>query len=380
MQKVARYLAALALVAAVAVGVGLLVDGGDEGQAPPKHERVTVPLPGPDQTLTIDHDNQLGPAQQREDRTLRPGGAPATAPGLDLHEDMRDETPAGVTKQEVQQGMHRAAEIDAHAPLSTQLRPPREPAGAQAYSCPAAHVVNQSALNSRRYGVAMHFTVSPPGSLLSVRGMFNRPSFGASSNYGFELFNLRCQEWVPITRKAWAQGAFNSAYVSIEIVSYDRSRADWLNTPAFKYGVLAGLVRDLLKRTGAPARLVDPSGCTPLAGITDHDRLECGNSHWDVGTHFPWDVFLRQVRQGTTTTTASVLTKYERGIARKRCYHRAQHLAGHNTAANLKWARVYVRKIAVRRAQLRGLGLTTKAHRKLRHRVLGGYANAKACR
>jgi len=374
MSKLIRILLSLLAVAVAVVVVHQLVDN-DTG--PPAHQVLTVPTPGPDQKVTVDQDNQLERDEQAEDRKSTPGTftAPSVKEPLDLHEDMRDETPAGVTKAEVLHGRSEAEQTQA-----PKLDEPQRPAGAQAYSCPARPVVNQSQLNSRRYGVALHFTVSPPGSINGIHDLFNRPSFGASSNYGFELFNLRCQQWVPLNRKAWAQGAFNSAYISIEIVTNDRSRASWLSSPALRYGVLAGLVRDLLKETGAPAKLVDPSGCTPLAGVTDHDRLECGNSHWDVGTHFPWDVFMRQVRQGVTSRVAATLSKHERAVAAKRCYHRRQLIAGKNRAANLKWARHYIRVIHNLRANLRKLGLTTKHNRKLRHRVLGGYATGKACR
>jgi N-acetyl-anhydromuramyl-L-alanine amidase AmpD len=187
-------------------------------------------------------------------------------------------------------------------------------------------VVNQSALSGRRAGVALHFTVSDPGSLNAIFGLFNRRSFGASSNYGFELFNLRCEQWVPEGRKAWAQGNANSAYVSIEIISKDRSRASWLSSAAFKRGTLAALVRDIAKRQGTPLRRVNPSGCVWTPGIVDHDSLECGNTHWDVGTKFPWDVFMKQVRRGTTP---SPLTATQKKACDKLNFHRSKaHAAG----------------------------------------------------
>lgn len=373
--EVRKWVTFVAVLVVIGAGIALTLTGGHD--EPPTHETLTVPTPGPDEKVTVDRDNQLEVDELREDRESKPGTftAPAVKEPLDLHEDTRDETPAGITKDQVQAGREKAERTEA-----PKLDDPQEPAGAQAYDCRSRPVVNQSALSGRRYGVALHFTVSQPGSLDAIYGLFNRRSFGASSNIGFELFNLRCQIWVGYDRKAWAQGAFNSAYISIEIISNDRSRASWLATPALKYGVLAALVRDLLKRTGAPAKLVDPVGCTPKAGVVDHDRLECGNSHWDVGPGFPWDVFMRQVRQGVAGKVTNVLTKVERAVVNKRCWHRAQHLAGKSPAANLKWARHYIRRIGKLRANLRQLGLTTKHQRKLRHRVLGGYATGKACR
>lgn len=224
--------------------------------------------------------------------------------GLEIHEDAKDETPPGITRQEVEAGDQRSAEL-----AEDELVAPREPAGAQTVNCSSHPVVNQSTLSARRVGVALHFTVSPFGSLPGVERLFNTPSFAASSNYGFDPVSLECRRWVPEDRKAWAQGAFNSAYVSIEIATFDLTRAQWLATPMFKTGRLAALVREISLRVGSPLRLVNPEGCIALAGITDHSRLECGNTHWDVGPGFPWDVFMKQVREGVRTPALTTLER-----------------------------------------------------------------------
>lgn len=305
-------LPALLILAAVFGGTGgaLYLDDADPATTPIKivgldriadalapTEEVTVDLPGsaPALTLPIDSDNQQTAADEQSAPTDRT---------LGLHEDARDETPPGVEPAKIDAGQEKAGDV------AEALPAPQEPAGAQAYSCPNAFVVNQSALSGPRVGVALHFTVSSPGSLDAIRGLFNTPSFGASSNYGIELAG-RCQTWVPPSRKAWTQGAFNSNYTSIEIVTNDLSRSQWLAAPIIKRGILAALVRDELNRVGAPARRVDPVGCTPLAGIVGHNELECGNSHWDVGPGFPWDVFVRQVRLGVKV---SPLSKAEKRI------------------------------------------------------------------
>jgi N-acetyl-anhydromuramyl-L-alanine amidase AmpD len=305
-----RALAAL-LAALAAVGITVeIIDENRDGR--PDRGRVTVgprefvelPPVQPGASPIVADTNQ----EQQPDELGEARRSSADLLGnADLHEDTRDETPPGVRAATLQQGRIRTARL-----AEQQLARPERPAGAQAYSCQRAPVVNQSALSSRRVGVILHFTVSQPGSLDAIRGLFNRPSFGASSNYGFELFNLRCQQWVPEHRKAWAQGAANSAYVSIEIITNDRSRASWLATPALRRGVLAALVRDIARRHGAPLQLVDPVGCVFPPGITDHDRLECGNTHWDVGRNFPWDIFMRQVRAGTTSQRVRLRTPEQR--------------------------------------------------------------------
>lgn len=299
--RVGPVVVAAIIIVVVLFGIRALTNS-DDGSPPPQFHKVTVKEPGPDVTVQADRDHQYDPGESTEavNGTL-PGNPATVAPGSaanavtpDVHEDMVDEGAVpGVPAKVVRAGKIRSEQLAKRDRL-----PPVQPAGAQNYSCPAAPVVNQSALTESRKGVALHFTVSAPGSLLSIRSLFNTPSFGASSNYGFEPYNQRCQQWVPDNRKAWAQLSANSAYISIEIMTFDRTRAEWLDTTMLKTGSLAALVRDKARAVGAPLRLVDPVGCTWLMGITDHDRLECGNTHYDVGKNFPWDVFMAQVRRG----------------------------------------------------------------------------------
>lgn len=279
----AKLLAALLAVAA-AVTVTITVFDDDEDGKP---DRVTVTIQGKTATVPIDADQQRDATDLKaeSDPALKPGQAEGGA-DIAIHEDTRDEIVPGVDAQDVEQAQEPAK----------GLKRPQQLGGAQNYSCPNAYVRNQSGLNGRRSGAALHFTVSVPGSLLAIRGLFDRLSFGASSNNGIELTG-RCQTWVPWNRKAWAQGAFNSAYISTEIITFDRTRAQWLAAPIIKRGILASLVADQLKYSGSRPRLVNPVGCTPLAGYTDHERLECGNTHWDVGKRFPWDVFGQQVQR-----------------------------------------------------------------------------------
>ena len=310
MSRIPRRLiaAAVLVVLLIAAGLAFTHDDGGPSRSARVFKTLDVQVGQHAQDVVVDTDNQLEPDEQREASNPHPA-----TEGVDIHEDTRDETPPGVPPAAIARGR---AVTDAIA--ERQLVAPQQPAGAQSYDCRNHFVVNQSALTQRPVGVALHFTVSAPGSLDAIRRLFNTPSFGASSNLGFELFNLRCEWWVPFGRKAWAQLTANSAYVSIELISTDRSRASWLAAPAIRRGVLAALVADLLKRIGAPARLVDPVGCVFPPGVTDHSRLECGNTHWDVGTHFPWDVFMRQVRAHMNAPRCAA-----------RCRIKRQHAAVH---------------------------------------------------
>lgn len=277
------WLLAVVLVAAIAGVTISVTDDGHGGRTVVVTKTHTVEAPP--QVVVPDANTQLSPAEAKED------AKPTKAGDLDLHEDAKDETPPGVSAEELKEGREAT---DALADKT--LVAPELPAGAQNYKCTYHPVVNHSSLTHKIIGVAMHFTVSDPGSLPGIFNLFNTRSFGASSTYGYELFSNVCWQFVSLGQKAWAQLSANSYYWSIELVSRDRSRASWLATPAFKTGKLAALVADLLKRAGAPPRLVDPKGCVFEAGLTDHSRLECGNTHWDVGENFPWDVFMAQVR------------------------------------------------------------------------------------
>lgn len=285
--------ALLALLAALATFVATLVD--DPGDPTPAgREFVTLPAPGPDVVADTDNEQQVDELNEALPDKHGPIEVNSDHDGVDLHEDTRDETPPGVTPSELKAGAEQTRKLQ-----RTVALPPQMPAGAQNYRCHDRPVRNQSALAYPQRGVSLHFTVSDPGSLWTIRGLFDTRSFGASSNAGWDWAAPRgeyCHIWVRFGRKAWAQGAANSAYYSIEIHTKDRSRASWIHH--LRDGKLAAFVRDIALRTGAPLKLVDPVGCVFPPGLTDHDRLECGNTHWDVGKNFPWDFFLRQVRAG----------------------------------------------------------------------------------
>jgi hypothetical protein len=346
----------IAVLAALGGGsVALVIDSDGDGTydrtvSIAKPQRLDLPSLPP---VVVDANQQVSRAEQ---------AAEDHRGDLGVHEDARDETPPGVTADE------RDHLLDEQRDVAKGLDP-QPVGGAQSVTCRRHPVVNQSALSAPRVGVALHITVSPEGTRNAIWGLFNTPAFAASSNYVFELRGSDpCWQLVPENRKAWTQGTFNSAYVSIEIVSNLKTRAEWLASPNFANGQLAALVRDISKRVGNPLKLVDPEGCTPLAGITDHLRLECGNDHVDVGTGFPWDVFIKQVRLGVHV---SPLTKAEQRIR-----HRACHPAGTGHTAHY-WrhrARSQVRRLDA--ANRRGASWH-KHHRGERRRLLARAAAGK---
>lgn len=289
----------------------------DDGGGKTRTVRVSVGKPKPiPEGVQIDAGTQVSAAEEKESAarpfSVTPGAPSLANAGPDIHEDQADETPPGVTPEE-------SADAKVTPP---GIGKPLPPAGAQNYTCTRNYVRNYSnrAPGTKVSQFVLHFTVSRPGSLPQIRNLFDTPSFGASSTLGLEL-DGECEQWVPFGKKAWTQGAFNSVSESVEIVTNDLSRAQWLGAPILKRGILAQIVADRLRARGLPPTLVDPVGCTPKAGYTDHGRLECGNSHWDVGRNFPWDVLGQQIRQRYNGASPSVKRSHKIVHAKlaKRC-------------------------------------------------------------
>lgn len=287
------------VIAALIPLVGALAALGVDFSADDKTQVVQqqVPIPA---GVQPDADQQKEPDEQVVSGA-RPveQGSPLASPnlanaGIEIEEDMVDETPPGISQEEALE-----AHVTPPNPLPEgQEYKPLPQGGANEFTCRQNYVRNYS---PRSTGVrvsmfVLHITVSSPGSLRAIWNLFNTPAFGASSTYLLEL-NKQCEQIVPWASKPWTQGAFNSSSESVEIVTNLLTRNEWLASPIIRDAMLAKLVVSRLKARGLPARLVDPVGCTPQAGYTDHERLECGNNHVDVGTGFPWDKFKVQVTQ-----------------------------------------------------------------------------------
>lgn len=277
-REIAEVLVALVVVLAAGFIIGYGVAPQQEAKVP----EITVPAAGT--KLVLDADNEYG------ESNVEKASDPISEEDLSVHEDLRDETPPGVDQTDVH-------EINTDTPQG--LGKPLPVGGAQTYSCPKNLVRNFSnRATGTKVGIfVLHYTVSRPGTLNVIRGLFDRPSFGASSHLGLEPSG-RCEQWVDWGKKAWTQGAFNSVSDSVEIVCCNtvQSRSWWLAQPIFKNEILASIVADRLRARGIPARKVDPVGCdVQRAGWTDHNALECGNTHHDVSPNFPYDILQTQI-------------------------------------------------------------------------------------
>lgn len=249
---------------------------------------VEAPIPGPDPIIDSD---------QQQANHERPAG-------IDSHEDAKDETPPGVTPAEAEQALETPAEVG----------PPQPLGGAELLSCPFQGVRNFSSRNGARVSmVILHYTVSAPGSLDAIQNLFDTSSFAASSHTGLEL-NGRCEQWVRYSDKAWTQGAFNPVGESVEIIARGtESRETWLDSPIIKNGLLASWIVDRLRANGLPPKRVNPDGCTAQAGWTDHDALECGNTHTDVQPNFPYAKVADQVVRLYNLATSRVVWRASSG-------------------------------------------------------------------
>jgi len=164
-----------------------------------------------------------------------------------------------------------------------------------------------------------HYTVSRNvagwSDVNAIWSFFDRAATDASAHYIID-FEGHCLYSVPEDAKAWTQGNVNPWAISIEFIAMGSERV-WPDA-ALRKG--ARVFADAAKRWGIPIRLVNPDACSRIAGITDHNRLECNNTHTDVAPFFPMDKFIRYVKEAAAPPQQIVhfvlATGEQRGIAK----------------------------------------------------------------
>lgn len=169
--------------------------------------------------------------------------------------------------------------------------------------------------NRKPQYVVLHYTAGSEGPSSAEDGAAydkNRTD-GTSTHYFTDSFGLACQEVPEGDRAHAAMYHGNEIGIQIEICGTIQSRAQWLDPVSYPTLVTtAALTRDICLRQGFDMRVLTDletrmayynSADSRPTGITDHGRVtlaypEDGGTHTDVGTDFPWDVFMDLVLNG----------------------------------------------------------------------------------
>lgn len=182
---------------------------------------------------------------------------------------------------------------------------PRSLAAPEQPGCKTDLVRNSSSRKGARPALLVaHYTVSENRSGWSdvdaIVSYFDQPRAQASSHYVID-FEGNCAYIVNEAAKSWTQGFFNPWSISIEFIATGKERV-W-DERALRRG--AKVFAAAAERWGIPVQQAVTRGCEIVrAGITDHDALDCGNSHTDVKPYFPMSRFLRYVRDAATPPAA----------------------------------------------------------------------------
>lgn len=307
----AAIVAALAAVVAV-VTITVVVSDGDHDGRP---DAVTV---------------RLGPvAQARPDvpDTLTiptPALDAAKASGADDHAGSRDEAPDGVAPEELRAGQRQQDDLAQRDDL-----PVVTPAAAPTQrGCRSRFVRNVSSRRGVRPRLwVIHYTVSANrpgwGDVDAITGLFNTPSFAASSNYVVDA-DGNCNYIVRESDKAWTQATFNPVSISVEIIATGREGR--LAGPA-GYRRLGQVISDSAKRWDIPLRQGAVKGCTVTrSGIVTHQMLgACGGGHSDIS---PYGLAAVIDAAKAARKPAPVGTAADRALCRKLVWYRRHRPTG----------------------------------------------------
>lgn len=318
--------------------IGLLIGGGaitltvddNDPDTPPQKIEVKIPpilkaqVESPQGPVTIEVPTKLA-EKVAEDNT---------------HADLRDESPPGMSDDEVD-SQHEAVEDSAakdNLPPVSPLAAPTQP------GCATKLVSNFSS----RGGVAprqiwMHYTVSRnlPGwtDVNAIVGLFNRPSFQASSSYVYD-FEGNCAYIVREVDKPWTQAAGNPWAISFEIIAMGSEPRFVTGKPLTKLG---GIIKDIGRRWDIP--LVQGrvnSDCSPgKAGIVQHaDGGACAGGHHDIGP-FALAPIVRAAQRAYTPACRAI---HRQRKAQGRLGPTARQRARNVRAAGLKCVKGHVRQ------------------------------------
>lgn len=231
------------------------------------------------------------------------------------HNGLRSENPAGLSAKQKD-----AAEEQQEALAKTDQLPIITPdAAPQQRGCTTRLVQNFSSRRGVRPRVfVLHYTVSAnrpgPSDVNAIAGLFDRPSFAASSNYVVDNEG-NCLYIVRESDKAWTQAAANPISISVEIINTGHESTLAGTTGLAKVGLVAS---DSLKRWEIPLQKGSVVGCVvKRPGIVDHNSLgACGGGHHDISP-FSVDAVIAAVEKARAAVTPKPLAPVYQVVASK---------------------------------------------------------------
>jgi len=170
--------------------------------------------------------------------------------------------------------------------------------------------------------VTLHYTAGSEGPTSAESGANydQHRTDGTSTHYFTDSEGPALQEVPEGDRSHAALFHGNEIGIHIEICGTVQSRDQWLDPVSYKtLEMTAALTREICLRNGYELRrlTVDETRTAYYGkdhrptGINDHNTItlafpEDGGTHTDVGTEFPWDVFMAMVLEDSMTTPAAV--------------------------------------------------------------------------
>lgn len=236
-----------------------------------------------------------------------PMGAIADAKASEVgdHKGLASENPPGLSDAEKEANRIQQEKLAA----SDQLPIITPDAAPSQRGCTTKLVQNFSSRRGVRPRVfVLHYTVSANrpgiGDVNAIVGLFDRPSFAASSNYVIDNEG-NCAYIVRESDKAWTQAAANSFSISVEVINTG-SESTYADGAGLRK--IALVASDALKRWEIPVQQGLVVGCViKRPGIIDHNSLgACGGGHHDI-TPFSVPQVIAAVRNERAVVTPKPL-------------------------------------------------------------------------
>lgn len=293
LQNNAWWTGIVALIVALG-GFGVTLTQSDDTSTPGKTTH----------TVTVHFDKSGAPGVQTGTAVVPAPVQAAIKPNLEA--GLKDQTPVGMTQEQIDAAAKAAEGIKATLPPL--------PTGGATVEVPGCRTEFIHSYGSR-HGVrptifTLHYTVSPnvPGwaDVNAVVNLFAHEE--ASSNFVLDGEG-HCAYIVPLEQKAWTQAAGNPFSVSVEVIDTG-SESTYLAPAGLRQ--LRVIARFVNKQTGIPIRLGRVSAnCTPItSGFIDHKQWQiCGGGHVDIGK-FSVPVTVKYLAAGVRPSKKSVWIKH----------------------------------------------------------------------